>query len=129
MDSRSNEAGNNLKIAENYYRAILAKDFAVLEDCLHDQINFISPLAELHGKEAVIIAAKNLSNMLHNIEIRSKFSQQNKIAFIYDFMFAEPIGKLRAAVLMEFTGKLIAKIELFYDGRPFEQKRHDIFSR
>jgi hypothetical protein len=34
----------------------------------------------------------------------------------------DPIGKLRAAVLMEFTDQLISKIELFYDGRPFEKK-------
>ena len=40
--------------------------------------------------------------------------------FAYDFMFPEPIGKLRAAVLMEFKDQLISKIELFYDGRPFE---------
>lgn len=45
-----------------------------------------------------------------------------------DFMFHEPIGKLRAAVLMEFTNQLISKIELFYDGRPFEEKKSEIFS-
>jgi hypothetical protein len=46
----------------------------------------------------------------------------------YDFMFPDPIGELRAAVLMSFTDHLISKIELFYDGRPFEEKKNEIFS-
>lgn len=40
---------------------------------------------------------------------------------------SQPIGCLRAAVLMEFTDQLISKIELFYDGRLFEEKKSEIF--
>ncbi len=49
--------------------------------------------------------------------------------FEYDLMFPDPIVKLRAAVLMEFMDQLISKIELFYDGRPFEKKKSEIFSQ
>ena len=47
----------------------------------------------------------------------------------YDFIFPEPIGKLRASVLMDFKDQLINKIELFYDGRPFETEKDKIFTQ
>ncbi len=119
MDIISFDMNYNLKSAENYYNAILAKDFDKMASFLHDEIHFIAPLAEMHGKEAVVLAAKNLSGILQDIHIRSRLAHQNQIMFAYDFIFPAPVGKLRAAVLMEFTEQLISKIELFYDGRSF----------
>jgi hypothetical protein len=91
-------------------------------------MRLFGPLAEMRGKEPVVAAATNLSQILSNIEIRARFTAGNQIMLAYDFMFPEPIGKLRAAVLMEFTYHLISKIELFYDGRAFEEKKNEIFS-
>ena len=120
MHTINDEGESNLHVAENYYSAMLKKDFDFVASCLHPAVHFIGPLVEMSGKEAVVSAAKNLSQILQDIHIRSKFSSNNQIMFAYDFMFPEPIGKLRAAVLMEFKDQLISKIELFYDGRPFE---------
>lgn len=129
MNTTNSESGNILKTAESYYCAMLKKDFDTMASYLHDNIHFIGPLAEMRGKEAVVAAAKGLTKILQDICIRSKFKSENQIMFAYDFMFPEPIGKLRAAVLMEFTDQLISKIELFYDGRPFEAKKNEIFSQ
>jgi hypothetical protein len=118
----------NLAVAINYYHAMLEKDFDALASYLHPDVLFIGPLAGLSGKEAVVAAAKNLSQILEDIKIRSKFASNNQIMLAYDFMFPEPIGELRAAVLMNFTDQLISKIELFYDGRPFEEKKSEIFA-
>ncbi|MFN7038492.1 MAG: nuclear transport factor 2 family protein [Alphaproteobacteria bacterium] len=127
MNTSSFEVSDNLTIAKSYYNAMLAKDFDKMANYLHDNVHFIGPLAEMHGKEAVVSAAKNLSQILGDIKIRSKFSYQNQIMFAYDFIFSAPISKLKAAVLMEFTDRLISKIELFYDGRPFAEKKNEIF--
>jgi hypothetical protein len=129
MNTTNSESDNNLKSAENYYNSMLVKDFDKMASYLHDNIHFIGPLAEMHGKEAVVLAAKNLSQILGDIQIRSKFAHENQIMFVYDFMFPAPIGKLRAALLMEFTNQLISKIELLYDGRPFEEMKSEIFSQ
>jgi len=129
MNTTNSEGDNNLKSAENYYSAMFAKDFDKMASYLHDNVHFIGPLAEMHEKEAVVSAAEALSKILDDIKIRSKFAHKNQIMLAYDFMFPEPIGKLRAAVLMEFTDQLISKIELFYDGRPFEEKKSEIFSK
>ena len=121
------EENTNLKAAESYYRAMVEGDFDTLESYLDDHVIFIGPLAELQGKEAVVSAAKNLSKILQDINIRSKFAAHNQIMLAYDFMFPDPIGKLRAAVLMDFIEDRISKIEVFYDGRPFVEKRDEIF--
>lgn len=113
---------NNLKIAENYYRQMLAQNFDTMAECLHPDIDFIGPLAQMKGRENVAEAAANLGKILNGIEIRSRFSDGNQIMFAYDLLFPEPIGKLRAAVLMDFKDGLISRIELFYDARPFEQR-------
>lgn len=131
MNTTNSESDNNLKVAENYYSAMLKKDFDTMASYLHDNVHFIGPLAEVHEKDAVVSAIKNLSQILglYDIKIRSKFAYQNQIMFAYDFMFPEPIGKLRAAVLIEITSQLISKIELFFDGRQLEGKKSEIFSQ
>jgi SnoaL-like domain len=128
MDTMNYKSDSHLLVAENYYSAMLQKDFDAMASCLHSDVHFIGPLAEMHGKDLVVSAAKNLSQILQDIRIRASFEAHNQIMLSYDFMFPEPIGKLRAAVLMKFENQLISKIELFYDGRPFEEKKSEIFA-
>lgn len=122
MNAKVFNTDANLITAENYYNAITGKDFDKMESYLHEKIHFISPLAEMCWKDAVVLAAKNLSLILQDINIRSKFATGNQIMFAYDFIFPAPIGMLRAAVLMDFTEGLISKIELFYDSKLFTRK-------
>lgn len=127
MNTTSFEANDNLTSAESYYNAMLAKDFDNMASYLACNVHFIGPLAEMHGKEAVVLAAKNFGGILQDIQIRSRFAGHNQIMFAYDMIVPAPICKFRAAVRMEFTNKLISKIELFYDARPFEEKKSEIF--
>lgn len=113
---------DNITTAESYYKAMLAKDFDKMESYLDKNVEFISPLAKMHGKDEVLSSVKKLSQVLKDINIRSKFALNNQIMLAYDFIFPEPIGVLRSACLMEFTDKKISKIELFFDARPFMEK-------
>lgn len=129
MNTTVTETDSNLAIAETYYHEMLAKNFDLMGKCLHSDVHFIGPLAELSGKNAVVEAARKLSGLLDDIEIRARFSTGDQIMLAYDFKFHMPVGKLRAAVLMTFQNKLISRIELFYDGRPFAEKKDEIFSQ
>ena len=120
---------DNLNLAENYYNAMLAKDFDKMANYLHNNVQFIGPLAEMQGKEPIVTAAKNFGGILQDIQIRSRFASHDQIMFAYDMVVPAPIGKFRAAVLMEFTDRLISKIELFYDASLFEEKKNEIFSQ
>lgn len=123
MHTDTNEADQNLKVAETYYQKMLEKDFEAMATCLDDTVQLIGPLSEMSGKEAVVSAAKGLSQILKDIQIRSKFAFGSQIMLAYDFFFPEPISKLRAAVLMDFKNQQITRIELFFDGRPFGAKQ------
>lgn len=118
---------DNLSLAESYYNAMLAKDFDKMANYLHNNVQFIGPLGEMHGKEPIVTAAKNFGGILQDIQIRSRFAAGDQIMFAYNMVVPAPIGKFRAAVLMEFTDRLISKIELFYDASPFQEKKSEIF--
>lgn len=122
MNTSVFESNDNLDIAESYYNAMVAKDFDKMAGYLHDNAHFTSPLAEMHGKDQIVAAAKNFGGILQGIQIRSRFASGNQIMLAYDMVVPAPIGKFRAAVLMEFTESLISKIELFYDTEPFSRK-------
>lgn len=129
MNTNNSVEENHIKVVESYYKAMLAKDFEKMESYLHDNVHFIGPLASMQGKNVVVSAAKNLSQILGDIHIKSKFSNNHQVMFAYDLTFPAPIGVLRAAVLMDFSDQLISKIELFYDGRPFIEKGNEIFGK
>lgn len=118
----------NIAIAEAYYAAMAKEDAFGMESCLHPDVQFIGPLAEMTGKEAVLEAAKKFAAFFKTLTIRARFGSGDQVMLAYDFEFPAPIGKFSAAVLMTFQGGLIAKFELFYDARPFEQKKDRIFS-
>lgn len=108
--------------AEAYYKAISEKKMDVLEKYLHPEVEFIGPLAESKGKEAILEATKRFAAFFKTLTIRSKFGTEDQAMIIYEVAFPEPIGNLRSASLMTFQKDLITKIELFYDARPFEKK-------
>lgn len=119
---------NNLTLAENYYYQMLHKNFNAMEKYLHPDVQVISPLDVISGKAVVVNAAKNLSAMLRDIQIRARFSANHQVMFVYDFIFPDPVGLLQSSGLIEFKDQLIFKIELFYDARPLVANKDDIFS-
>lgn len=125
--TRKNTVEENLKVAISYYEAMQAKDFETLASYLSDNIYFISPLAEIRGKEELLMAIKNFGKMLINIQIRSKFSDYNQVMLAYDMTLPKPIDKFRAATLMDFENNKIIRLELFYDARLLEAKKKDVF--
>ena len=79
MNTMSHENDRNLNTATNYYHAMAQKNFDAMASCLHPDVLFIGPPAEMSFKTAVVSAAKNLSQILKNIQIRAKFASNNQI--------------------------------------------------
>lgn len=122
MNSNILNSTNNLASAENYYNAMKEKNFTQMAIYLHKNVQLVSPLAQIHGKEAVVIAAENFGKILQDIKIRAKFAAGPQIMLAYNMTLPEPIGNFPAAVLMDFLDNLIVKIELFYDPGPILRK-------
>ena len=112
---------NNVMVVTNYYDAMLRKKFDVMADYLCANVHFISPTVEMYGKEQVVKAAEKFSEILQDIQIRSKFASNGQVMFAYDMVLPDPVGTFRAAVLMDCVDGQIIKIELFYDARIFDK--------
>jgi hypothetical protein len=98
---------------------MIEKDFEKMASYLDEDVHLVGPFDQLTTKAAVVKAARGFSQILQGIEIRSRLASGSQIMIAYDMIATEPIGKFRAAVLMEFTDRLICKIELFFDTKPF----------
>jgi hypothetical protein len=112
----------NLIIAKAYYLALNNKNLSEVEQYLHPHIQFISPFANIEGKEAMINAVKGFMTIVKKLTIRTECGSGDQVMLVYDLESPEPIGSSRAAVLMNFKDGLIARFELFFDARPFERK-------
>ena len=112
-----------VSIAQAYYQAMAEKNGLVLETYLHQDVQFVSPLREMTGKETVIDAVRSLMNAFQSLTIRLSCSTGNQAVVVYDIQFPEPIGKSSAAALLTINNGLITNIELIFDARPFASSR------
>lgn len=112
---------NHVASAEAYYTAMGDKNVAGMGKYLHPDVRFFSPLGDLIGKEAVLEALKKATTLFKALTIRAKFDSGDQALLVYNLDFPAPIGSIPTSSLMTFQAGLIAKIELFYDGRPFDK--------
>ncbi len=119
----------NLVSAVTYYQAMGNKDLAVMEKCLHPNVRLKGPLAEITGKEGVLNSVKHFCAIFNKLTIRAQCAGGDQVMLAYDLECPAPIGLVQAAVLLTFQDGLIVRYELFYDARPFERKRDEIFAQ
>jgi ketosteroid isomerase-like protein len=109
-----------LAVGQAYLKAWDRRDVSEISKYLHPDVQFLGPMNEVSGKEAVLQSTKRVLPMLQGVKVRSQFASGDQALFTYDFVCAEPINVCRTAELMTFEDGLIRRIELFYDARPFE---------
>ena len=112
----------NAVLAEAYYKSMNDKDLPGTAKYLHPDVHFLTPFADIRGKEAVLGAIKGFLSYLKNLTVRSKFEFGDQLTLVYDGDYSEPIGTVRTAALMTFKDDLIIDVELFFDARSFEKK-------
>ena len=115
-------------IAETFYNAMSKKNINVLEQYVHPDVQFITPMAKLHGKQAYLEAVKNFGAFFQSLTIRATFGEGDQAMVVYDTNFPTPIGKLPGAALMSFQGGLISRIELFHDTSPFNMLKNELLA-
>ena len=112
---------DNVAVMKKYYEMLAKKDVGNLGKYLHADVEFRAPLAKYQGKEAVLEATKGFASFFNTLSIRTCFGSGDQAVLLYDLDFSEPVGKVPTAAVMTFKEGLVAKIELFYDARPFER--------
>lgn len=114
---------NNIKLAEEYYKLIGQKNAEGFKKLLHPDVEFSSPVATLNGKEAVIESTSNFMNVIKSFKIRAKFGEQDQAMIVYNVDIPGVVKEFPSASLLTFRDQLIVKIELFFDGSPFIEKK------
>ena len=112
----------NIASAIAYYEAMNNKDLSTMAQYLHPEIQFVGPMAEMKGKETILGALGQILALFKTLKIRTKLANDNDVMVVYDLDCPFPIGLLRIAALLTFENDLIARLELFFDARPFEKK-------
>lgn len=114
--------------AEKYYTLIGEKKIEEIKDLLDPEVEFIGPLATMHGKNAVVDATGKFMEMFRSLEIRAKFGNGHQAVIIYDVDIPGMTEKFPGASFLKFRNGKIVGIELFYDGSRFIEKKEEIFS-
>lgn len=119
----------SIELVTKYYAHINANEPQAAAQLLASDIALISPLAQPQGKEEVVPALQGFCEAVQQVEICEAIASGDKVFLIYNIYFPEPIGKLRAAGIIDVdvADGLINKIELIYDARPLVAKKDDIF--
>lgn len=108
--------------AEEYYKLIGEKNIAGIKTYLNSDVEFISPLAILKGKEAVAEATGNFMKAFKTMKIRAKFSSGNQAMIVYDVDIPGVSSNFPGASMLTFRNNLIVRIELFHDASHFAKE-------
>jgi ketosteroid isomerase-like protein len=114
---------NHADVAAAYYMAMNEKNVEKMAEQLHANVELISPMDQIKGRDAVLEAAQKLFKLVKGIEIRTKIFDAEHAVLTYDMKFDEPIGNCRTAAVMTFRDGLIVRNELFFDTAPFKRNK------
>jgi len=113
---------NNAALAEALYTHMGENNVDGMEPYLHPEVQFITPLANLTGKDAYLEATRNFTKSFSSLKIRTVMGSDNQAIVVYDLDFPMLPEKIPSVSLLTFREGLITKIELFYDARPFVKR-------
>lgn len=112
---------NVLEIGEAYLNALGNRDIPKITSLVDPNIWFKMPMTEVFNRDAFIMAVRRMLANLRELHILHKFSLDNHAMFVYEAVFNEPVGVVKAASLMTIEGDKIKEMEVIYDARPFER--------
>ena len=117
-----------MTIANTFYIAFGEKNLEIIEKHLHPDVQLITPLSTLQGKDAYLEAAKGFMAFFNALSIRATFGEGEQVVVIYDLDCPGPIGKVPAAALMTFQEGLIIRNELFHDTSPYAKVMDELLA-
>jgi hypothetical protein len=109
------------EIAKKYYTAMGNKNIQELEQYLHPEVEFKSPIMQTVGKENVVQGAQNFMNAFNAIEIQHIFEDGDCAMIMFDTLCPAPVGTFRAATYMVIEDNFITTMELFFDASAFKK--------
>ena len=113
---------NNRDIAQAYYTAMADKNIDSVAQYLDDDVVFVAPLARVVGKQEFLERVKEFFAYSGALTIRTTLGSQDQAVVVFTSDYPAPIGSVDFAALLNIKDDLITSIELFYDGRVFDNR-------
>lgn len=118
---------NCLDLGNEYYQLVGGKNLGEVKKRLHPDVELISPMAVVKGREAVCEATGNFMKSFASLTIRAKFGSESQAMIVYETDIPGIANEFPGASLLSFRDGLIVRIQLFYDGSRFLEKSKEIF--
>lgn len=94
------------------------------EDLLAEDISFVGPVDQVHGKAANIELNKNFFPLVKNYELKTAIEQGRYAVIEGVYTIATPSRgelELATAEIFEVVGGLIQNIKIYYDAQAFRK--------
>lgn len=120
---------NIIDIAEAYYLAMAEKNTVEMGKYLHPNVHFVGPSAEMTGRGEVLDATAKLLPFFRTLTIREKIAAGHQVMIAYDIENLPPINSFRITAILTIEDNQITKIVLFYNARPFDVNKTNLFGQ
>lgn len=115
----------NKTIAQEFYTAFGEKNVGIMEKYLHPDVELVTPLSRLQGKDAYLEAAKAFTAFFNALTLRATFGEGDQAVVVYD-LECGPVGEVPAVALLTLHEGLIIRNELFHDTAPWNRVRDEL---
>ena len=108
------------RIVEIYLKAFEHGDFDRIRSCLSDAFSYKGPTARFNDPESFIENVWHVGQIMHHIEIRKTFIEENEVCTIMNFHVH--LDERRSVPVVQWAkvedGKIIS-IEVFFDASDY----------
>jgi len=118
---------SRVESAEKYYTLMSEKNVEGVKKYLHPDVEFYS-LVTLKGKAAVVEAIGGFMKVFNSLTVRAKFGAGDQAVIVYEVDIPGIAHDFPSAALLNFRDGLIVRIQLFFDGSRFIEKKKEVFS-
>jgi hypothetical protein len=104
-------------LAETYFQAWRDREFDTFADLLADDVHFMGPMAEVHGREAAVQGIRGLRELLQDIRVIRRFVDGDDVVTWFELVIdgIEPIPVANWSRIRE--GRIV-EIRVTFDPRP-----------
>jgi broad specificity phosphatase PhoE len=114
-------------VAQAFVSALAAADFREARRHLADgAFSYLGPVRSFSDADEFIAHISRIGTILKSIEQRHRFAQGDTACLICDVVTTLPdLEHTRVAMLFTLRGRLITRLEMFYDAHPYAQMFQD----
>jgi len=108
---------DSASVAEGFFDAWTAKDFARARQLLRDDVSFQGPIDTVSEADSFLASLQQLSGIVTGVDKQKVFVDGNDVCVIYDLKTA-PVPSSRTCEWWRLRDGKIASVRVIFDVRP-----------